>query len=161
MHRDALSITPRVGHEIREEDLPGLVRAQPTDGGAEPFEIRRVRAEIGLGELLLLTRRETRFDDARDVAASVPHDAPVGVVGPDLAGEDRERGVALGEESAHAGERFRAQKRRVAVHDVRDAPVAVRSGERDADRVAGAAWDVLHRDFCALIEEVARGRGLR
>ena len=108
VYRDALALTPRLAHEVREEDLARVVRAQSMDRGPEPIEIGGICAEVRLLELLLRGRGEAGFDDASNVAALVADDTPVRVVGPDFACKEDQRRAALMEQCAHAGERFRA-----------------------------------------------------
>ena len=155
MDGHALPLATGLSHEVREEDLAGVVRAEPLDRDTEPAKIRRVGAEVRLLELFLLARGKARLDDARDVPSLVADHAPVRVIRPDLAGEEHKRCVALPHEGTHAGERLRAQERRVAIDDESHAAVAIRGGERNADGVAGAARDVLNREACPLIEELA------
>ena len=160
VYRDALALTPRLGDEVREEDLARVVRAQSLHREPEPIEIGGIRAEVRLLELLLGGCREPRFDDASDVATLVADDPPVRVVGPDLACQEDERRAALTEQRAHTGERFGAYKRGVPVHDERDAVVAVRRGEADPHGVARSEGRGLYRDPRAFIKKPARGRGL-
>src|SRR5207237_9573392 len=108
----ALSLAVGLSRGVREEDLAGVVRAEPLDRDTEPAKIRRVGAEVRLLELFLLARGNTRLDDARDVPSLVADHAPVRVIRPDLAGEEHKRCVALPHAGTHAGERLRAPERR-------------------------------------------------
>src|SRR6266513_2831374 len=156
MYGHALSLAARLGHQISEKDLPGVVRAESLDGDTEPTEIRRVGAKVRLLDLFFLARRQARFDDALDIAVLVANDATVRVVRADLAGEENKRRVVLADQGAHARERLGAQKRRIPIHDEADAAVAVGSGERDANRIARASRHFLYGDTRAFIEELAR-----
>src|SRR5207245_1615704 len=67
---------------------------------------------------------------------------------------------AISDERPEPCERLGAQQRRIAVHDVREALVAIRFGERDAHRVAGATRRVLDDDAGLPVEEVTCGLAL-
>src|SRR5439155_250068 len=114
----------------------------------------------GFGEQLLLGRRDSGLDDPLDVPALVADDPAIRVVGPDLSGKDRERGMTLGEQRAQARERLRTQQRGIAVDDVCDATAATRFRERDAYRITGPPWRILQRDSRISIEHLPSGLAL-
>ncbi len=158
--RDGAALVARDLHEVGEEHLAGLVRAQLRDGTAQPRQIGGVRTEVRFGDGALGRGREARLHDPVHVAARPADDAAVCVVGTGDPGEQREDGAPLVEQGLEPPQGLRAHEDGVAVDDPAAARPVGDGAERDADRVTGPAGRLLQRHRNARGHDRPRGLAL-